>query len=89
MIVRTKHFCPDPLSETPESEIFDLSDNCFHCGEQLTIPFVYWHRGTESICLHFDCAGRLGGGMFRDFLESRDGKALADDWWKPHRDSFR
>jgi hypothetical protein len=71
------------------SEILDCDDLCFFCGKPLSVPFAYWSGAGKSLCLHLECAGRLGGGLFRDFIEAKDGKAAADDWWRPLRNSFK
>ena len=57
-----------------------LDDDCTHCGEKLTLPFVFWAGATKNLCLHPRCASMLGSGLIRDNAELRDGKDKANAW---------
>jgi hypothetical protein len=68
MIAKQEDFEPGH-GESTWTQHEDLTDDCFLCGKKLTVPFVFW-RGLSSICLHPECAGRLGSSLVRDFFEA-------------------
>ena len=63
----------------------EMDDDCFACGEKLSIPFIYWAGAGKQICLHCKCAGELGAALMRDHLETIQDKESADNWYSKHR----
>lgn len=54
-------------------EMVDLEDDCFVCGQKLTLPFVYWDGSLRGLSFHGNCAARLAGGLARDAQEILSG----------------
>lgn len=54
-------------------EMCDVVDDCFHCGQKLGTPYVYWHGWTGSVSLHPRCAMRMAFGMAQDAFQSVKG----------------
>jgi hypothetical protein len=53
------------------SDAMLIDDDCFVCGEKLTLPYVYWHGSGgdnkgKSISLHHQCARHLAKGITQD-----------------------
>ena len=58
------------------SELMEVNDLCFGCGEKLLLPYVYWNGShgdikgeRKGISLHADCAKHLARGITKDALK--------------------
>jgi hypothetical protein len=50
-------------------ECCDVDDDCFHCGEKLTTPYLYWQGAPKSVSLHQKCALKVALGLIQDAHE--------------------
>jgi len=61
-----------------------LPDECFHCGERLMYPVIYW-AGEQVIALHPACCNNLCIGLMRDLSEAKNlledhARAVEKEW---------
>ena len=69
------HFKELGLAATRNNvECLEIVDECFHCGEKLTTPYIYWQGDPRSISLHPKCAMKLALGLVQDTHEAANGK---------------
>jgi hypothetical protein len=52
-------------------ECLEIVDECFHCGEKLKTPYIYWQGWAGGISLHPRCAMRMGSGWCKRCIRSR------------------
>ena len=49
-------------------------DDCFHCGEKITTPYLYWQGAPKGVSLHQNCALKVALGLIQDAHERTKGK---------------
>lgn len=69
-----KLFGEEVADPYPLSDAYDLHDDCFYCGQRITIPCVYWHgdyhKGRASTaCFHAECVEGFAKAITRDAVE--------------------
>jgi hypothetical protein len=73
-----RHFQETGMAPTLNKvECLEIVDDCFHCGEKLTTPYVYWQGDPGSISLHQKCALKLILGLTQDAYELANFSAIA------------
>jgi hypothetical protein len=55
-------------------EMLEIVDECFHCGEKLTTPYVYWQGDPKGLSVHTQCAMKMALGLLQDVYESSKGQ---------------
>ena len=65
-----EHGLAEPMNEV---ECVDIVDECFHCGQKLSTPYVYWQGALHSLSLHPKCATDLALGLIQDSCEIATG----------------
>ena len=61
-----EHGLAEPMNEV---ECMNIVDECFHCGQKLSTPYVYWQGALQSLSLHPKCATDLALGLIQDSYE--------------------
>jgi hypothetical protein len=74
------HFKNAGMAEsTLGTDCLEIVDDCFHCGEKLTTPYIYWQGAPESISLHQKCALKMILGLTQDAYMIAKGLTPASD----------